>query len=315
MLKSSLVKGSIPLLFVFALSTSAVHAQAPYSESTIVATRGSATVTMLDIDSALFGLAPSQRANFMNSPKRIEELIDRLLINKQMAAEARAMKLDQDAAFRRAVDQQGDRILAEQLVFKLRADMPLDNLEMLAKERYDVNPDAYSIPGRAEVRHILVDTKTRSDKEALALANTVRDQAAAGSDFIELVKNYSDDRSKGSNDGLIPDGESEDLVPEFIAAVKRLQKKGDISPLVKTPFGYHIIKLVDRVPAQKRSFEEVKERIVAELRSTMQDARTKEHIDGLKGLEMKAEPEIVASLRTRYLPKSNEVDKTVPDAK
>lgn len=314
MLKTSPTQRCLALLLVSVFSVSPSWAESPYPESTVVATRGTATVTMLDFDAALIGLAPAQRANFMNSPKRIEELIDRLLINRQMANEARTKKLDQDPAFRRAVDQQSDRLLTDQFAFALRADMPLGDVDQLAKERYDVNPDAYSIPGRTEVRHILIDTKTRSDAEAAALAKTVREQAVAGADFIELVKKYSDDHSKDSNEGLIADGESDGLVPEFITGVKGLTEKGEISPLIKTPFGYHIIKLIDRVPASKRSFAQVKERIVTELTNSMRDARTKQYIDELKGLELKAEPEIVASLRTRYLPQDSAAG-SKPDSK
>ncbi len=314
MLKTSPTQRCLALLLVSVFSISYSWAESPYPQSTVVATRGTATVTMLDIDAALIGLAPGQRGNFMNSPKRIEELIDRLLINRQMANEARAKKLDQDPAFRRAVEQQADRLLTDQFALMLRADMPLGDVDMLAKERYDVNPDAYSIPGRTEVRHILIDTKSRSDAEAAALAKTVRDQAVAGADFIELVNKYSDDHSKDSNGGLITDGESQELVPEFIEGVKALKEKGEISPLIKTPFGYHIIKLIDRVPASKRSFEQVKERITTELTNSMRDARTKQYIDDLKGLELKAEPEIVASLRTRYLPQDSATE-SAPDSK
>ncbi len=312
MLKKNPSQRCLALLLVSAFSMASSWAESPYPESTVVAVRGTATVTMLDIDAALIGLPPGQRANFMNSPKRIEELIDRLLINRQIANEARAKKLDQDPVFRRAVDQQGDRLLTDQLALKLRADMSLGDVEQLAKERYDVNPDAYSIPGRVEVRHILIDAKTRSDEEAETLAKTVRDQAVAGADFVDLVKKYSDDKSKASNEGLIADGESEELVPEFIAGVKGLKDKNDISPLIKTAFGYHVIKLIDRVPVRKRGFDEAKERIIAELSNSIRDARTKEYIDELKGHELKAEPEVVASLRTRYLPQGTDPDSAAP---
>lgn len=302
MLKTYPFCGCAALVLVSMLMIESVAAETRFPAQTVVASRGSATVTMQDVDAALIGLPQAQRANFMNSPKRIQEIIERLLINQQLANEARAAKLDQDPLFKRAVVQQGDRMLTEQLAMKLRSDLPLGDVELLAKERYDVNPDAYAIPARANVKHILIDNKSRSDAQAKALAESVHAKAIAGTDFTELVSENSDDGSKRSNDGEIPDGEAEGLVPEFVAAVKQLRTNGEISPVVKTPFGYHIIKLEKRYPAQPQSYDKVKKRIVTELANRMRDERVKEHIDQLKSMEIEAKPDVVASLRTRYLP-------------
>lgn len=312
MLKMSLTQMCPAFFLVLLLSGGSLAADAPYPEQTVVASRGSASVTMKDVDAALIGMPADQRANFMNSPKRIEELLERLLINQQLANEARAAKLDQDPLFQRAVQQQSDKMLTEQLAMKLRAEVSPAIVEPLARERYDVNPDAYAIPGRATVRHILIDTKTRSDAEAKTLAETARAKALAGEDFVKLVTEYSDDGSKRSNDGEIPDGEGEGLVPEFVAAVKQLKEKGEISPLVKTAFGYHIIKLEARYPAKSQSYDDVKERIISDLANRMRDNRVKEHIDELKALELTAKPEVVASLRSRYLPSATSAEPAAP---
>lgn len=315
MLRTSRVHGCSAFLFVALLVAGTLHAEPKYPADTVVASRGSATVTMQDVDAALIGMTASQRANFMNSPKRIEELIDRLLINQQLANEARTAKLDKDPLFPVAVAQQGNRILTDQLALKLRGEILLGDIELLARERYDVNPDAYTSPARADVRHILISIKERTDADAKARAETVREKVLAGENFIELVKEYSDDRTKGTNDGEIHDGEAEGLVPEFIAAVKLLKTKGQISPLVKTDFGYHVIKLEERYPALPQSFDQVKERIIAELANRMRDTRVKEYIDQLKGMELKATPDVVASLRTRYLPAGTSAEAAVPDSK
>lgn len=301
-LKISMTQGCAALVLISLLTVESIAAETRYPPETLVASRGGASVIMQDVDAALIGLPEAERANFMNSPKRIEELIDRLLINRQLANEARAAKLDQNPLFKLALEQQSDKILTDQLAMKLRADIPLGDVQLLAKERYDVNPDAYTTPARAAVQHILIDTKTHSDAEARTLAESIRQKAIAGGNFSELVTEFSDDGSKRSNDGRIPDGEAEGLVPEFVAAVRQLKTKGEISPVVKTSFGYHIIMLEERYPARPQTYDQVKDRIVTDLASRMRDSRVKEHVDQLKSMELEATPEVVASLRTRYLP-------------
>lgn len=292
----------LPAMALFFISP-ASHAQEPYPPETVVAKRGGAVVTMLDIDAALLGVPDRMRANVMNNPKRIEELIQRLLINRQLAQEGREAGLADSAVFKQAVVLQNDRLLSEQRLIEYRADLDLGDLEELALERYTVNPDAYAIPGFVSARHILVDTKSHSDEDALELAKQIQAKAVAGEDFVALVKQYSDDPSKENNDGLIPNAESDGLDPAFSAAVRELKSAGDISPVVKTQFGYHVIVLVQRAPSKSRSFDEVKEKIVGEIDNSMRESRVQDHVDQLKGLEIEAVPDVVASLRTRYLPK------------
>lgn len=278
------------------------HAGERYPSDTVVAKRGDAVVTMLDVDAALLRAPQNMRANVMNSPKRIEELIDRLLTSRQLAIEARKEKLDQGEVFKRAQQLETENLLSELRLTEMRSNLDVGKVDELARERYDVNPDAYAIKGMTSARHILIDTKSRSEDEARKLADELHARIVAGGDFDALVMQYSDDPSKTSNKGVIPAADSDAMDPAFADAVKKLAKAGDISPVVKSSFGFHIIKLEQRTPEKPRSFEEAKEQIVAEIEKTMREARVKEHIDELKNMPIDATPEVVASLRTRYLP-------------
>ncbi|TAH40681.1 MAG: hypothetical protein E6Q43_06235 [Dokdonella sp.] len=293
------------LIFSVTLFLSAVgtgHAAERYPTDTVVAKRGDAVVTMLDLDAALLRVPERIRANVMNSPKRIEELIDRLLTNRQLANEGRAEKLNQGEAFNRAVQQETENLLSELRLIEMRSNLDVGKVDELARERYDVNPEAYAIQGTTSARHILIDTKSRSEEEARKLADELYARIAAGEDFDALVMKYSDDPSKTSNKGVIFAADSDSMDPAFADAVKKLANAGDISPVVKSSFGFHIIKLEQRTAAKPRSFDEVKQQIVAEIEKTMREAKVKEHLDELKAMPLEATPEVVASLRTRYLP-------------
>jgi parvulin-like peptidyl-prolyl isomerase len=292
-----------------------VDAETRYPPDTVVASRGGASVTMLDVDAAMLGIPKHMRANVMNSPKRIDELVDRLLTTRQLAMEGKDSKLDDNAVFRQAVKLQEERLLSEQDIANLRETMDIGDVEELAKERYQVNPNAYAIAGATSARHILIQVKNRSDEDARKLAKEVHDKAIAGEDFIALVKQYSDDPSKASNDGLVPGADTDAMDPSFADAVKKLAKPGDISPVVKSQFGYHIIQLVQRTPGKARTFAQVKDRIIKEIDSSMRDVRVKEHIDQLKSMAIDAKPEVVTSLRTRYLPVGASDEPEIPQDK
>ena len=257
---------------------------------------------MADVDASLLASPPEQRANIMNSPKRIEELINRLLLNRQLADEARAAKMDQNPEVKRSIELSGERILGEQLLLDMRENTDIGDVQQLARERYMVNPDAYTLPGETTVRHILIASDKHSDEEARAIAEQVHAKAVAGDDFIALVSEYSEDMSKDSNAGVVPGAEGDNIDPAFAAAVKNLTKPGQISPVVKSQFGYHVISFISRVPPKPRSFDEAKDNIMAELTSNLRNQRLKEHVDQLKSMEIEADPDVVASLRTRYLP-------------
>ncbi len=287
-------------------------AEPDYPPDTVVARRGNASITMLDVDAALLSVPERMRGNVMNNPKRIDELVDRLLASRQLANEARAAHLDGSAVFTQAVKLQEDRLLSEQALIDLRAKMDIGNVEELARERYQVNPSAYDLPGATSARHILIRTDERSDEEAMKIAKEVRAKAVAGEDFVALVKDYSEDPSKASNDGLIPGADTEAMDPSFAEAVKRIAKPGDISPVIKSQFGYHVILLVQRTESKPRSFAEVKDKIVSEMDTSMRDVRVKEHVDQLKSMPIEAEPDVVASLRNRYLLKGASAEPVAP---
>jgi parvulin-like peptidyl-prolyl isomerase len=96
-----------------------------------------------------------------------------------------------------------------------------------------------------KARHILIKTDTRSDAEARRMAQDILSKLQAGQPFDELAKKYSEDpgsKTKGGDLGWV--GQKTGFVPEFKEALLKLDK-GQVSPLVKTTYGYHIIKVDD----------------------------------------------------------------------
>lgn len=267
----------------------------------VVASRGGASLTLPEIDAHVEKIPQKDRARFFDSPQRIESLISNLLLQKQLAAEAREAGLDKQPQFQAPLGDPSDAALAKAEVARFRAALPKPDIEQMAKEEYLAHKEKYAVPAVLDVRHILVKAEGRTEEEAKALAEKAHGEAVADpSRFPELVEKYSDDPRKAEEKGLLHEAGSPRYVAEFAAAARALAKPGDVSPVVHTKYGYHVLQLVAKSPGEPRSFEDVHDEIVAALTKRYEDEAVQRHADTLRNLPIEANPELVASLRTRY---------------
>ena len=124
---------------------------------------------------------------------------------------------------------------------------------------YTENKDSFSEYEARNLSHILVDTKSQATK--------ILGEFKAGAKFETLAQKYSKDNSKarGGQLGWVRKG---DLVPEFGNVAFTMKTKNEVSDVVKTEFGYHIIKLTDLQPEQVKAYDDVKADLRAELEQT-----------------------------------------------
>ncbi len=158
---------------------------------------------------------------------------------------------------------------------------------------YESNPRAFSREELVKVSHIMIKTDTNAGAEEKELARKktedIRKEIIAGKDFIEVAKKQSQDgyAQKGGDLGFIKRG----FMPgEFDEAAFSLQV-GQVSDVVSTKYGFHIIKLYDRKAAGKIPYPEVKDFITKYLRDKKEKKRLKDHIEELRG---KAKVEILS---------------------
>jgi peptidyl-prolyl cis-trans isomerase D len=145
---------------------------------------------------------------------------------------------------------------------KLRAATHVDDAAL--RGYYNAHIDEYKVQNRAHVEHILFKSIGKTDAEIAeirAKAQDVLNKAKKGANFEDLAKKFSEDdatKPKGGDLGWIVEGQT---VPEFQQAAFSLPK-GSISDLVKTQYGFHIIKVIDRETAHTKSLEEVRDSIL-----------------------------------------------------
>jgi len=134
---------------------------------------------------------------------------------------------------------------------------------------YQNNLEKFRQPKKVKVRHILIKADQK-DSEASAVAKkkaeSIREEALKGKDFIQLAKRHSEDtgtKDQGGDLGFITQGQ---VVPEFEKAAFSL-KPGEISEIVQTPYGFHILKVEEVVEAKTEPLEKAKGQIDALLRN------------------------------------------------
>jgi peptidyl-prolyl cis-trans isomerase C len=132
-----------------------------------------------------------------------------------------------------------------------------------ARKFYDQNADKFTKPETVKASHILlgVDQKASAEekKTAREKAEKLRKELAGGADFAKLAKENSTCPSSKQGGDLGSFGKGQ-MVPAFEKAAFAL-KPDEISDVVETQFGYHIIKLTEKHPAEKVDFKEAKPRI------------------------------------------------------
>jgi len=158
--------------------------------------------------------------------------------------------------------------------------------DQAAKEFYDKNLDKMKMPERAHVRHILIHTEanaTPADKEkAKAKAEDLLKRLQKGEDFAKLATENSDDpgsKPRGGDLGWFTHGQ---MVPAFDKAAFALANPNDLSPVVESQFGFHIIQLVGKEAATTAPFDMAKPRIVQVLRQQQMEQVLAAHVQGLR---------------------------------
>jgi peptidyl-prolyl cis-trans isomerase D len=125
---------------------------------------------------------------------------------------------------------------------------------------YRENQQEFTTPEQVRASHILIKTEGRDDAAARAKAEELLKQARGGADFAALAKKNSEDEGSAKNGGDLDFFGRGRMAKEFEDAAFALQP-GQISDVVKSPFGYHIIKVVDHKPAVTKSLNDVRQQI------------------------------------------------------
>jgi len=128
------------------------------------------------------------------------------------------------------------------------------------QRNYEDNKEQYSTPEQVRASHILLKTEGKDEAAVKKQAEDLLAKMKAGADFAKLATEYSEDEGSKVKGGDLDFFGKGRMVPEF-DKVAFSMKPGEISDLVKSQFGYHIIKVTDKKPATTKTLDEVRAQI------------------------------------------------------
>ena len=165
---------------------------------------------------------------------------------------------------------------------EVKSKIQVGELEM--REYYEANKSLFTEDESFRARHIFIKIPKNATAEQLDALNakveTIWKETQGTADFAALAGKYTEDATAkdGGSLGVFKKG---DMQGEFVQLLERL-KPGEVSGIIKTPSGFHIIKLEERIPGRVKSFEEVKPEIEERLYKKKSDERFSQWLAEMK---------------------------------
>lgn len=161
---------------------------------------------------------------------------------------------------------------------------PISLSEAEVKDYYEKNKEKFREPEKIRLRQILIKVPPYASKEewekGRKKAEDILAELRAGKDFAMLAKEFSDDPSKekGGDTGFIHKGRLE----PYIESIAYSMKVGEMSDVLQTIYGYHIIGLEEKKPPEDIPFSRIKERLKKDLEKLAMEEKQTEWVKGLK---------------------------------
>jgi peptidyl-prolyl cis-trans isomerase C len=252
---------ALPVAFMTLVGFSAIHAQ------TLVSGAG-VSVSVQDLQQDIERVPKELRIKTFSDPQAVQTNVSNTFVRRVLASEAVEQHLDQEPTVKAALDAARDRILSDARLAKIDATNIPSEEKMLAYARtsYKANTKRFDVPEEVRVRHILIRT---GESEARAKTEQLLKELKNGANFEELAKKHSQDPGSAVNGGDLGFQQRGKMVKPFEDTAFNLASLGELSGVIETQFGFHILKLEEKRPAGIRDFELVKDTLLKEAKSKL----------------------------------------------
>lgn len=249
-----------------------------FAASPVVAEGPGVTISTDDLKADAERIPGNQKSNALGNSDAVQQAASNLYVRRALAAEAVRDGLDKDPVIAAILQLVRDRALSDARLAAIdAANKPNDEaVEAATRAAYRANPARFRSGDQARASHILI---AGDGDAAKAEAEKVLAELKAGANFEALAKQKSADPGSAERGGDLGYFDRGRMLPEFEDAVQLLKNPGELSGLVRTQFGWHIIRLEGRRPGGQRTYEEVREDLRRTVLNQLQsDARLREAV-------------------------------------
>jgi peptidyl-prolyl cis-trans isomerase C len=295
-MRKYLVAGSLLLMCTVFF----IHGKSFAGNDGVVANIGDEKITLSEFNGIIGSLDAQRQAMIEKNPKLKETFLRQLVQTIVLADLAKEKGVDKLPDVKKQLKLFTDNILANEVLRKEVVEK-ISIPESELKSYYDSHKDEFKTPEMVRASHILVKVSATASaeekKKAKEKAEDILKKIKSGQDFAKLASEFSDDpgsKTKGGDLGFFQKGR---MVKAFEDAAFSL-KPGQVSGIVDTQFGYHIIKVTDRKSAGIESFDTAKEKIKQRLLQEKIKAKVSEYIDkAMKDAKAELHPEVISGLK------------------
>lgn len=255
----------LPLILCSALVAPSLGGEAGTDDMVLVDEQAGISISKRDILHYFAPYGPGRRLEAMSTPPNIEMALERLYVVEALSREAQGSPLVPAEQAEWMAQQSSARSLMQEYVSAETALALADaDWESLAQEYYSLNKQSFLTEPEVRTRHLLIALEDRRIFDAVQIAEGVRNRLLTGEDFESLVREYSEGPSAddGGDLGFTKPGQ---LIPDLERALRKMQV-GEVSDLIVSSFGVHLIELVERKEPVQKPFSAVKDDIQKQLR-------------------------------------------------
>jgi peptidyl-prolyl cis-trans isomerase C len=254
------------------------------NDGSVVARVDGKAITTAELQEELDKLPPYLKGR-VGTPEGRREFLDNLLTRKALMAEADHLGLERDPAIAKQITEYRERLILQKLMQdRIPKEPSLGEDEI--RKYYDDNADEFKESAQVRVRHVLIKSEASEDAAKRQIARKKAEQVLArakgGADFEKLAAETSEDvgsKSKGGDLGFFPRGR---MAKAFEDAAFSLAKPKELSGVIETQFGYHVIQFLEIQESKEKSFEEAKEQIRRRLAPQKQRESYQDFITSIK---------------------------------
>lgn len=228
-------------------------------------------ITALELEAAIENLPPVYKARYSTTEGK-REFLEKMVRDRIVELFAREAGYLDDPRVAERLEEARMRILNEQFfTLEVRGEVEVGEEEIV--DYYEAHKHEYRKPEEVKVRHILVETEEEAQR--------ILEELGAGKSFEDLAADYSIDmrtNEKGGDLGFVAKGRAVKEVEEVAFSLE----PGQISDVVKSRYGYHIVKVEEKRPESIRSLEDMRQLVLGEVRRIKEEERSKELMSELE---------------------------------